>query len=116
MVVDHPHTKTSYFEGDVRTHSVKIGEPVTLGAIVKGETKRDEIIAHVLASKASELFIQHRKPVTVGASGPSMSWEQGTARIESYANRSVDSAIKMVLLHRQIMKEAGTPSYSMVVG
>lgn len=89
---------------------------VTIGAVVKGETKRDEIIAHTLASKAAGLSLRHKKPVALGVSGPSMTWEQGTARIEESANGSVDSAINMVLRQRQIEKSAGDLSYPRVIG
>jgi len=88
---------------------------VTLGAVVKGETKHDEVIAHTLASKAADLSLRHKKPVALGVSGPSMTWEQGTARIEEFANRSVDSAINMVLRQRQIEKSAGDSSYPRVI-
>jgi len=77
---------------------------VTLGAIVKGETGHDQVIANALASKASELSLRYRKPVTLGVSGPSMTSEQAAERAEEYANRSVESAVKMVRLSQETLK------------
>jgi 6,7-dimethyl-8-ribityllumazine synthase len=88
---------------------------VTLGAIVKGETKHDEVIAYSLASKAANLSLQHRKPVTLGVSGPSMTWEQASARAEEYANRSVESAVRMVRLRRNAVKHKTKPAYPVVL-
>lgn len=67
---------------------------VTLGAIVKGETKHDEVIAFTLAKQLSELSLEYGKPVALGVSGPGMSWEQGLARASEYARRAVDAALK----------------------
>jgi len=77
---------------------------VTIGAIVKGETGHDQVIANALASKASELSLRYKKPVTLGVSGPSMTWEQAAERAEEYANRSVESAVKMVRLSQETLK------------
>ncbi|HKM77251.1 MAG TPA: 6,7-dimethyl-8-ribityllumazine synthase [Candidatus Bathyarchaeia archaeon] len=77
---------------------------VTLGAIVKGETDHDQVIANALASKASDLSLRYKKPVTLGVSGPSMTWEQAAERAEEYANRSVESAVKMVRLSQETLK------------
>ena len=41
---------------------------VTLGAIIKGQTKHDEIIADVVATRISKLSIKHQKPVSLGIS------------------------------------------------
>ncbi len=75
---------------------------VTLGAIVKGQTKHDEVIAQALANKTADLSLRFKKPVTLGVAGPGMSWEQAEARIDDYASRSVASAVKMVELQRQL--------------
>ena len=88
---------------------------VTLGAIVKGETGHDKVIASALAKQLSELSVRHRKPVALGVSGPSMTWEQALARAEEYANRSVDSAVKMVRVHKEVMKRMGNAVYPLVI-
>ena len=88
---------------------------VTLGAIVKGETGHDKVIASALAKQLSELSVRHRKPVALGVSGPSMTWEQALARAEEYANRSVDSAVKMVRVHKEVMKRMANAVYPLVI-
>ncbi|HID04682.1 MAG TPA: 6,7-dimethyl-8-ribityllumazine synthase [Candidatus Caldiarchaeum subterraneum] len=69
---------------------------VTLGAIIKGETRHDEVIAHALAHTLHELSITYDKPVALGVAGPGLSWEQAEARIDEYATRALNAAIKMV--------------------
>jgi 6,7-dimethyl-8-ribityllumazine synthase len=88
---------------------------VTLGAIVRGETKHDEVIAHALVTKMVELSLQYRKPVALGVAGPGMTWQQAEARRKDYANRSVDSAVKMILRQREAKKRIGNPSYPVVI-
>ena len=69
---------------------------VTLGAIITGETKHDEVIAHQAARKIMDLSLEYGKPVTLGISGPGQNRMQAMERIESYAKRAVEAAIKMV--------------------
>ncbi len=88
---------------------------VMLGAILKGETKHDEVIANTLASKAVELSLHYGKPVALGVSGPCMTPEQGIARIEDYANRGVGSAVKMVLRLRSAKKRMKHLTYPAVI-
>jgi 6,7-dimethyl-8-ribityllumazine synthase len=77
----------------------------TLGAIVKGETAHDEIIAAALADQISKLSTKMRKPVSLGVSGPRETWSQAEARAEEYANRSVESAITLVRLRTKLSKQ-----------
>jgi 6,7-dimethyl-8-ribityllumazine synthase len=86
---------------------------VTLGAIVRGKTKHDEVIAHVLANKIADLGLQHNKPVALGVAGPGMTWGEAEARTNEYANRSVNAAVKMTIRQRQIRRKAR--SYPVVV-
>ena len=64
---------------------------VTLGAIIKGQTKHDEIIADVVATRISKLSIKHQKPVSLGISGPGMSERQAFARIRPVSERAVEA-------------------------
>ena len=64
---------------------------VTLGAIIKGQTKHDEIIADVIATRISKLSIKHQKPVSLGISGPGMSERQAFARIRPVSERAVEA-------------------------
>ena len=69
---------------------------VTVGTIIKGGTDHDEVIAHAIASKLMDLSIQYGKPVSLGISGPNITWQQSEKRIEEYAIRAVDSVVKML--------------------
>ena len=64
---------------------------VTLGAIIKGQTKHDELIANVVAARISKLSIKYQKPVSLGISGPGMSERQAFARIRPVSERAVDA-------------------------
>ena len=69
---------------------------VTLGAIIKGETQHDEMIASQASRKILDLSVEYDKPVTLGIIGPGATRAQALARIEEYARRAVDSAVKQV--------------------
>ncbi|MBI2676027.1 MAG: riboflavin synthase [Candidatus Aenigmarchaeota archaeon] len=68
---------------------------VTLGAILKGETKHDEVIAQSTAMMLSQLACEFRKPVALGIIGPKVTWEQASERAEGYTKRAIDAAIKL---------------------
>jgi len=88
---------------------------VTLGAIIKGETKHDEVIAYTLSSKMADLSLRYRKPVTLGVAGPGVTWELAEARIVDYAERSVSAAIDSVLLQRRLKEETNVSNHPLVV-
>ena len=88
---------------------------VTLGAIVRGETKHDEVIAHALTSKIVDLSLKYGKPVALGVAGPGMTMRQAKARSREYANRSVDAAVKLVLQHRATKARVQNPKYPVVI-
>ena len=67
---------------------------VTLGAIIKGQTKHDEVIAHAAARALADLSVKHRKPVSMGISGPGMQVRHAHARIRPVAERAVVAAAK----------------------
>lgn len=69
---------------------------VTLGAIVTGATKHDEVIAHQIARKLMDLAEEYGKPVTLGISGPGMNRMQALERVDDYARRAVEAAVKLV--------------------
>ena len=70
---------------------------VVLGAVIKGETKHDELIALAAANAVVELSLKFNKPVALGVIGPGATWEQAEARAGEYAERSIDAALKMVV-------------------
>ena len=65
---------------------------VTLGAVIKGQTKHDELISNVTAGALTELSLKHQKPVTLGITGPGMSDRQAFQRIRPVAERAVEAA------------------------
>jgi 6,7-dimethyl-8-ribityllumazine synthase len=69
---------------------------VTLGAVVEGGTEHDEIVMQHAARKLIDLEIQYGKPVTLGISGPGMTRMQALERVNDYARRAVEAAVKMV--------------------
>jgi 6,7-dimethyl-8-ribityllumazine synthase len=68
---------------------------VTLGAIIKGQTKHDEIIAHSTAKSLTELSLKYQKPVSLGISGPGMQERHAFARIRPVAERAVEAVVKL---------------------
>jgi len=75
---------------------------VTLGAVIKGETKHDEIVATQTARKLLDLSVEFGKPVTLGIIGHGVTHEQAVERIEEYSTRAVESAIKLVKRLREL--------------
>jgi 6,7-dimethyl-8-ribityllumazine synthase len=69
---------------------------VALGAIITGATKHDEVIAHQVARKLMDLSEKYGKPVTLGISGPGMNRMQALERVDDYARRAVEAAVKLV--------------------
>ena len=68
---------------------------VTLGAVIKGQTKHDEVIANSTANRISELSIKYQKPVSLGISGPGMAERQAYARIRPVAERAVEAVLSV---------------------
>ena len=69
---------------------------ITIGTIIKGGTDHDSVVAHSVARKLLDLSMQYGKPVSLGISGPNITWQQSEKRIEEYAIRAVDSVVKML--------------------
>ncbi len=68
---------------------------VTLGAIIKGQTKHDEVISHAAARTLTDLSLKYQKPVSLGVSGPGMQERHAYARIRPVAERAVEAVVKM---------------------
>ncbi|MFH2105918.1 MAG: 6,7-dimethyl-8-ribityllumazine synthase [Candidatus Micrarchaeota archaeon] len=68
---------------------------VTLGAVIKGETKHDEVIANSTANQLSRLSLEFNMPVTLGIIGPGANEKQAEERKEEYARNAVIAAIKL---------------------
>ncbi len=68
---------------------------VTLGAVIKGQTKHDELIANSTTRAITDLSIKYQKPVTLGITGPGMTYIQAQARIRPVAERAVEAIEKI---------------------
>lgn len=67
---------------------------VTIGCVIQGATKHDEIVIQHASRKIADLALEYNKPVTLGISGPGMSRLDAHQRVE-YAKRAVEAAVKM---------------------
>ena len=61
---------------------------ITLGAVIKGQTKHDESISNVTAKALVDLSIKYQKPVTLGITGPKRSDRQAHQRIRPVSEDS----------------------------
>lgn len=68
---------------------------VALGAVIKGETKHDEVIMQAAAHALMDIGLRTGKPVGLGISGPGMTDRQAKARVGPVAVRAVDAAKAM---------------------
>ncbi|MBI5158490.1 6,7-dimethyl-8-ribityllumazine synthase [Candidatus Micrarchaeota archaeon] len=75
--------------------SDKVDAVVTLGAVLEGQTQHDEVVAQHAARKAIDLSVEKGKPVSLGIIGPGASRAHAQARIDEYARRAVESAVKL---------------------
>lgn len=78
---------------------------VTLGAVIKGETNHDEIVAENAARLIADLSVKHSKPVALGITGPNMSLKQAKDRSEIVPIRAVISAVNMATRIKKIREE-----------
>jgi 6,7-dimethyl-8-ribityllumazine synthase len=83
---------------------------VTLGAVIKGETAHDQVIANNTARLLSNLSLKYQKPVTLGITGPDMTLKQAKQRAKIVPKRAVEAAYKMVtrLLELEDNEENGS--------
>jgi len=78
---------------------------VTLGAVIKGETTHDEIVAENAARLIADLSVKHGKPVALGITGPNMTFKQAKNRSEIVPIRAVISAVKLVNRIKKVREE-----------
>ncbi len=69
---------------------------VALGAVIQGETKHDELVASQAGRKIMDLMVEYGKPVSLGIIGPGASRMQALERVDDYARRAVEAAVKMI--------------------
>ncbi len=80
---------------------------VALGAVIQGETKHDEVVANQAARKIMDLSLEYGKPVALGIIGPGASRMQALERVEDYARRAVEAAVKLVKRFRKLNEVSG---------
>ena len=68
---------------------------VTLGAVIKGQTKHDELIANATVTRLTKLSLKHKKPVSLGITGPGMGERQAHARIRPVSERAIEAVMKI---------------------
>jgi len=71
---------------------------VALGAVVKGETAHDEVIAKNTARALSDLSLEFRKPVGFGVIGHDAEYDTAEERAEEYAERAVKAAVGLAMV------------------
>lgn len=77
---------------------------VTLGAVIKGDTRHDDIVAENAARLIADLSLKHGKPVTLGITGPGMTIDQARERAQLVPVRAVNAAVNMILRLRKLQK------------
>lgn len=80
---------------------------VTLGAVIKGDTRHDDIVAENAARLLADLSLKRGKPVALGITGPGMTVDQAIERVDHVPVRAVDAAINMVVRLRKLQKTVG---------
>ena len=77
----------------------------TLGAVIQGATKHDEVVAQHAARKIMDIGVESGKPITLGIIGPGANRLQALERVEEYARRAVEAAVKLAR-RKKLLKEA----------
>lgn len=78
----------------------KVDAVVALGAVIKGGTAHDEVIAKDAARRLGELSLEYKKPVALGIIGHGADYESAEQRAQEYGERAALAAIKMVKVLR----------------
>jgi len=66
-----------------------------LGAVIKGDTGHDELIAGPVARTAVDLALQFDKPVGLGITGPGMDRMQALDRVDN-AKNAIESVVRLI--------------------
>jgi len=76
---------------------------VALGALIKGSTEHDALLAHAVARALLDLQRETGKPIGLGITGPGMTHAVAVRRIRNAA-RAVDAAVEMTGLGRRLSR------------
>ncbi|MEZ0248809.1 MAG: 6,7-dimethyl-8-ribityllumazine synthase [Thermoproteus sp.] len=84
-----------------------------LGAVIQGATKHDEVVASQAARKILDISVDGGKPVALGVIGPGANRMQALERVEEYARRAVEAAVKMARRKARLKeaKYSGSPVF-----
>ncbi len=74
---------------------------VMIGAVIRGETLHDELIAHAMARAGVALAVEFEKPVGLAITGPGMTEEQAAARIEN-AKNGVEAVVRVARILKEL--------------
>lgn len=77
----------------------------TLGAVIQGATKHDELVAQQAARKILDIAVEADKPITLGIIGHGANRMQALERVEEYARRAVEAAVKLAR-RKKLLKDA----------
>lgn len=67
---------------------------VALGAVIEGDTGHHETVMNQASRKIMDLSLESDKPISLGVSGPGETRMEAEERIDEYARRAVESAVK----------------------
>lgn len=73
-----------------------------LGAVIKGDTAHDQIVATNAARSITELSLQYEKPVTLGIIGHNATYDAVRERAEEYAIRAVDALWELLAEYERL--------------
>ena len=76
-------------------NNITIGNLITIGCVIEGETEHDEIVIQHAARKIIDLSLQYDKPVTLGISGPGMTRLQAEDRVEK-GREALEACVKLL--------------------
>ena len=74
----------------------EIDAVVALGAVIEGDTGHHETVMSQASRKIMDLSLETGKPVSLGISGPGETRMEAEERINEYARRAVEAAVKTV--------------------
>jgi 6,7-dimethyl-8-ribityllumazine synthase len=83
---------------------------ITLGAVIKGETGHDVLIANNTARLLADLSLKYQKPIALGITGPEMTVKQANNRAHTVPKRAVEAAYKMVTKLNELQNNSDTKS------
>jgi 6,7-dimethyl-8-ribityllumazine synthase len=98
QVVEVPGAYDIPFACKMLLEKKKVDAIAALGAIIKGDTKHDELIAYTAAKALTKLSLKYEKPIAMGIIGPGATEDQANKRAEEYAQRAVETAQRLSLL------------------